>query len=90
MGIKSLMTLIMKKGQRAVEEINIEELKGCTVAFDATMTMYQFLISTTGIGKDGKLRVLGTKKDGYIARIRDAYILLENQKMMVMKREQDI
>ena len=46
MGIQKLMTLITEKAPKAVKTIQIEMLTGKTVACDASMAIYQFLIAT--------------------------------------------
>ena len=46
MGIHKLMTLINEKAPKAVKMVQLEMLTGKTVACDASMAMYQFLIST--------------------------------------------
>jgi flap endonuclease-1 len=46
MGIKQLMSLIQEKSPKAIKSIQMDMLTGKTVAVDASMAMYQFLIAT--------------------------------------------
>jgi len=46
MGIKQLMSLIQEKAPKAIKHIQLEILTGKTVACDASMAIYQFLIAT--------------------------------------------
>lgn len=45
MGIKNLMKLIQASAPAAVKEITQKELMGRTIAIDASMTIYSFLVS---------------------------------------------
>jgi flap endonuclease-1 len=49
MGIKSLMKLISDECPGAIAEKDIESYTGLKVAIDASMAIYQFLVSA-GIG----------------------------------------
>lgn len=69
MGIKNLMSLLKKKAPKSIQSVNIKDLKGETVAFDASLTMYQFLISTTGISKTKELRVLTDSEGNQTAHL---------------------
>lgn len=60
MGIKNLMSLLKKKAPKCVKEVKATELKGHTIAFDASITMYQFLVTTTTLSKAGKINVLSS------------------------------
>jgi flap endonuclease-1 len=51
MGIHKLMSLIDEKAPNAVKEIQLETLTGKVVAIDASMAIYQFLISTQTLSK---------------------------------------
>jgi flap endonuclease-1 len=51
MGIHKLMSLIDEKAPKAIKEIKLDILTGKVVAIDASMAMYQFLISTQTISK---------------------------------------
>jgi len=62
MGIHKLFSLIEEKAPRAIRKIDIKCLQGRIVALDASMSMYQFLISTSGY-TDNALTQL-TDKDG--------------------------
>ena len=45
MGIKNLMKLIQSVAPAAVKEITLKELMGRTIAIDASMAIYSFLVS---------------------------------------------
>ena len=45
MGIKGLTKLIADEAPGASKEIQMEELMGRKIAVDASMTLYQFLVS---------------------------------------------
>lgn len=51
MGIHKLMSLIEEKAPKAIKEIQLDLLTGKTVAIDASMSIYQFLISTQTLSK---------------------------------------
>ena len=51
MGIKQLMALIQDKAPRAIKSLPLEHLTGKTVAVDASMAIYQFLIATQNVGR---------------------------------------
>ena len=51
MGIHKLMTLINDKAPKAIKEIQLDTLTGKTVCIDASMSIYQFLISTQTLSK---------------------------------------
>lgn len=51
MGIHKLMTLIDEKAPNAVKEIQLDTLTGKVLAIDASMAIYQFLISTQTLSK---------------------------------------
>lgn len=63
MGIHRLMALLKEKCPKAIKEIDIKALTGYKVACDASMAIYQFLISTQGVIKGYGLSEL-TDKDG--------------------------
>jgi flap endonuclease-1 len=46
MGIHKLMSLLNEKAPGSIRKVDISAYSGRTVACDATMAMYQFLIST--------------------------------------------
>lgn len=46
MGIKQLMNIINEKAPSAVRKVPLEQFSGRTIACDASMAMYQFLIAT--------------------------------------------
>ena len=51
MGIHKLMALIEEKAPKAVKEIHLDTMTGRVLAIDASMAMYQFLISTQTLSK---------------------------------------
>ena len=51
MGIHKLMSLIEEKAPKAIKEIQLDMLTGKVVAIDASMAIYQFLISTQTLSK---------------------------------------
>lgn len=53
MGIKKLMQLINERASNAVRLLPLERYSGQTVACDASMAMYQFLIATQFSSKQG-------------------------------------
>lgn len=63
MGIHRLMSLLKEKCPKAIKEIDIKALTGYKLACDASMSIYQFLISTQGYNKGFGLSEL-TDKDG--------------------------
>lgn len=64
MGIHRLMALLRDKAPKSIKEIDPKALTGYKVACDASMSIYQFLISTQGYNKGyGGLTEL-TDKDG--------------------------
>ena len=46
MGIKQLMSLIQDKAPKSIKSMQLDMLSGKTIAVDASMSMYQFLIAT--------------------------------------------
>ena len=58
MGIKGLMKLINDHAPRAVKEKEIKNYFGQKVAVDASMSLYQFLVSATT--SPSKLRLVDT------------------------------
>jgi len=45
MGIKNIMTLLKKKAPNGIKYNDLAHYKNYKIAFDTSMTMYQFLIS---------------------------------------------
>ena len=54
MGIKQLMSLIQEKSPKAIKSLSMDMLTGKTVAVDASMAMYQFLIATQTFSSGGR------------------------------------
>jgi len=63
MGIKQLMSLLQEKAPGCIKKIQLEGLTGYTVACDASMAMYQFLVATQGMNQVSGLTEM-TDKDG--------------------------
>jgi len=53
MGIHKLMTLIQERAPKSIKHIQMDVLAGKTVACDASMAIYQFLIATQTFSKIG-------------------------------------
>lgn len=53
MGIKQLMQLITDKAPDSFKAIGLEQLSGRVLALDASIAIYQFLISTQFTNKGG-------------------------------------
>ena len=51
MGIHSLFQTIKEHAPSAIREIDISVYTSKTIALDASKTIYQFMVSTTNIGK---------------------------------------
>lgn len=65
MGIHKLMTLIQERAPKAIKHIQMDVLAGKTVACDASMAIYQFLIATQTFSKIGNPGLQELKdKDG--------------------------
>eukprot|EP01015_Nassula_variabilis_P032801 TRINITY_DN7736_c0_g1_i2.p1 TRINITY_DN7736_c0_g1~~TRINITY_DN7736_c0_g1_i2.p1 ORF type:complete len:218 (+),score=52.47 TRINITY_DN7736_c0_g1_i2:124-777(+) len=62
MGIHKLMSLLAEKSPDCIKKFNIEAYAGRVVACDASMAMYQFLISTSGYSSNVLTEL--TDKDG--------------------------
>jgi len=54
MGIKFLMKLIKDNWPNAWKQIKVSSLNGKILAWDASIFIYQFLVSTIKISKDSK------------------------------------
>ncbi|KAH0794278.1 Flap endonuclease 1 [Histomonas meleagridis] len=50
MGVKNLMKFIEKHAPSAIKKIRIDQLMGKTIAIDASLQIYQFLVSVRHIG----------------------------------------
>ena len=53
MGIKNLMKLINEKAPDAIKSLKLESFNGQTIAWDASLSIYQFLVSTISAGHSG-------------------------------------
>ena len=63
MGIKNLMSLINDKAPKAVKSMPIDMLTGKTIAIDASMAIYQFLIAMQGFSAAGKPGIVEMKDE---------------------------
>lgn len=63
MGIHRLMALLREKAPNAIKQMQLKSLTGYKLACDASMSIYQFLISTQGFNKGFGLSEL-QDKDG--------------------------
>ncbi len=52
MGIHKLMDLIRTQSSDAIRKRELKYYASMTVALDASMSMYQFLVSTQGVSSD--------------------------------------
>jgi hypothetical protein len=52
MGIHKLMDLIRSQSSDSIKKRDIKYYSGMTVALDASMSMYQFLVQTQGVSSD--------------------------------------
>ncbi len=53
MGIKQLMQLLTDKAPDSIKNTSLDQLSGRVVACDASIAIYQFLISTQFTNKSG-------------------------------------
>jgi flap endonuclease-1 len=82
MGIHRLMTLLREKAPGAIKEIDLKKLTGYKVACDASMSIYQFLISTQGVNKSFGLQELSDKEGNLTGHLLGMFnrsiMMLEN------------
>lgn len=52
MGIHKLMDLIRSSAADSIKKRDLKYYASLTVALDASMSMYQFLVSTQGVSSD--------------------------------------
>ncbi len=52
MGIHKLMDLVRSNSSDSIKKRDIKYFSGMSVALDASMSMYQFLVSTQGVSSD--------------------------------------
>lgn len=64
MGIHKLMDLLRTNAPDAIKKRDIKYFSGMTVALDASMSMYQFLVSTQGISSDSNFLTSLTDEHG--------------------------
>ena len=93
MGIHKLMTLINDKAPKAIKEIQLDTLTGKTVCIDASMSIYQFLISTQTLSKGFGVTELRDKDGNHApstahAAEQSAQIAAENIKLDIQGKTQ--
>jgi flap endonuclease-1 len=64
MGIHKLMELIRDKSPDSIKKRDIKYFSGMSLALDASMSMYQFLVSTQGISSDSSFLTSLTDAEG--------------------------
>jgi flap endonuclease-1 len=62
MGIYKLMSLIQEKAPNAIKQLPIQSFTGRSIACDASMSIYQFMISTMNIKEGMGLQELKDKE----------------------------
>lgn len=82
MGIHKLMDLIRSESPNSIKKRDIKYFSGMTVALDASMSMYQFLVQTQGISQDNFLTSLtdseGNKTGHLLGIFNRTILLIEN------------
>lgn len=64
MGIHKLMDLLRSNASDSIRKRDIKYYSGMTVALDASMSMYQFLVSTQGLSSDANFLTTLTDSEG--------------------------
>lgn len=64
MGIHKLMDLLRSNAPDSIKKRDIKYFSGMSLALDASMSMYQFLVSTQGISSDSNFLTSLTDADG--------------------------
>lgn len=83
MGIHKLMDLIRNHAPDAIRKRDIKYYSGMSMALDASMSMYQFLVSTQGISSDSNFLTELTDSEGnktghLLGLFNRTLLLLEN------------
>lgn len=83
MGIHKLMDLIRNNAPDSIKKRELKYYASLTVALDASMSMYQFLVSTQGVSSDSHFLTELTDKDGnktghLLGLFNRTLLLLEN------------
>ena len=83
MGIHKLMDLILNHAPDSIRKRDVKYYASMTVALDASMSMYQFLVSTQGVSSDSHFLTELTDKDGnktghLLGLFNRTILLLEN------------
>lgn len=82
MGIHRLMLLLKEKSPKAIKSIDIKSLKGCNLACDASMSIYQFLISTQSFKKGYGLSELTDNKGNLTGHLQGIF----SRSIMMMEK----
>jgi flap endonuclease-1 len=64
MGIHKLMDLLRENSPDSIKSRDIKYFSGMSLALDASMSMYQFLVSTQGISSDANFLTSLTDSEG--------------------------
>jgi flap endonuclease-1 len=64
MGIHKLMDLLRSNAPDSIKARDIKYYSGMSLALDASMSMYQFLVSTQGISSDANFLTSLTDSEG--------------------------
>ena len=64
MGIKGLFPFLREKAPVAIKERSLKDYLGRTLAIDASMSLYQFLIAIRGHGREGGPATVLTNSEG--------------------------
>ena len=83
MGIHKLMDLIRGHAADSIKKRELKYYSGMSMALDASMSMYQFLVSTQGISSDANFLTTLTDADGnktghLLGLFNRTLLLLEN------------
>lgn len=83
MGIHKLMDLIREHAADSIRKRELKYYASMTVALDASMSIYQFLIMTQGVSSDANYLTQLTDKDGnrtghLLGLFNRTILLLEN------------
>jgi flap endonuclease-1 len=64
MGIHKLMDLIRSHSSGSIRKRDVKYYSGMTVALDASMSLYQFLVQTQGVSSDSNFLTTLTDSEG--------------------------
>lgn len=83
MGIHKLMDLLRASSPESIRKRDIKYFSGMSLALDASMSMYQFLVSTQGISSDANFLTTlsdseGNKTGHLLGLFNRTILLIEN------------